>query len=484
MQDSHPRSFWLQEALASEQAELAPELETDTRADVCIVGGGYTGLWTALQLKNAEPGLDVVILERDICASGASGRNGGFLVSWWAKFLSLRKICGDAEALRIAQASETAVDDIIAFCKDNGIDAQIRQDGWLWSATNKAQVGLWSETIDALAQNDVSPLVEWSPDEVTARSGSPVHVAGVFDRKGAQVHPALLGRGLRRVAMERGVRIFEHTPRNELSLTNPAIVRTPKASVRAEKVVLAMNAWSVRWAPIRKAVAIVNGDIIMTPPIPDKLEQMGWTDGLGISDGRALVHYYRTTLDGRIAFGKGGMSGRFCFGGHVGDQVEGESELRDDLVDWLRKIYPVLSDIGTPTSWRGPVDRTQSGLPVFWHMGDYKNTFFGVGFSGNGVGPTYLAGKILAGLALERQDEWASCPLVRAPARDFPPEPFRYLGSNLIRKALQEKDRADDEGREPSLRSRLLARLAPAGVSPFKTERDTDAEQTTASLNA
>ena len=471
-QTSHPRSFWLQEALGSERVELAPELDTDIRADVCIVGGGYTGLWTALQLKEAEPSLDVVVLERDICGAGASGRNGGFLVSWWAKFLSLQKICGDAEALWLAQASETAIDDIIAFCKNNSIDAKIRQDGWLWAATSAAQLGLWSETIDALALNDVSPLMEWSPEQVAARSGSPVHTAGVFDRTAAQVQPALLARGLRRVAIERGVRIYEHTPLNALDLTNPAIVRTPKASVRAEKVVLAMNAWSVRWAAIRKAVAVVSGDIIMTPPIPEALEHMGWTDGLGISDGRALVHYYRTTLDGRIAFGKGGLSGRFCFGGYVGDAVEGESQLSGQLVDWLQKIYPTLSGMDAPTSWRGPVDRTQSGLPIFWHLGDHKNVFFGVGFSGNGVGPTYLAGKILAGLALEQQDEWASCPLVRAPTRDFPPEPFRYLGSNLVRNALEEKDRADDEDREPSMRSRLLARLAPAGVSPFKTEPD------------
>ena len=474
--DRHPRSFWLEEALGSERSEPAPELDTDVNADVCIVGGGYTGLWTALQLKDAEPHLDIVLLERDICGSGASGRNGGFLVSWWAKFLTLRKLCGSVEALRIAQACETSIDDIIAFCKDNAIDAKIRQDGWLWAATSKAQLGLWSETLDALALNDVSPFVEWSPDEVAARSGSPVHVAGVFDRKAAQVQPALLARGLRRVAIERGVRIYESTPLNSLSLTNPAIVQTPKALVRAEKVILAMNAWSVRWAAIRKAVAVVSGDIIMTPPIPDELEQMGWTDGLGVSDGRALVHYYRTTLDGRIAFGKGGMSGRFCFGGHVGNQVEGESELSGHLLDWLQTIYPILSNIDAPTSWRGPVDRTQSGLPVFWHMGGYKNVFFGVGFSGNGVGPTHLAGKILASLALERQDEWASCPLVRAPERGFPSEPFRYLGSNLIRTALEEKDRADDEERAPSLRSRLLARLAPAGVSPFKTTSEAEAE--------
>ena len=314
MNDPHPRSFWLDEALALDQTEPSPELTADTRADVCIVGGGYTGLWTALELKKAEPGVDVVLLERDICASGASGRNAGLMMSWWSKFLSLEKLFGDAEALRLANASDDAVSAVIQFCADYDIDADIRQDGWLWAATNEAQIGLWKETIDAIGRHGLAPIVEWPHDEVVARSGSKTNLAGAFERRVTRVQPALLGRGLRRVAIERGVRIYERSPLDSIELANPAVVHTPAASVTADRVVLAMNAWAARWAIVRKAITVVSGDIIVTPPIPEKLDQIGLTDALGVTDGRALIQYYRTTRDGRLAFGTGGMAGKFCYG--------------------------------------------------------------------------------------------------------------------------------------------------------------------------
>ncbi len=474
MAGEHPRSYWLNGALAGEDDPGAP-LAEDTRADVCIVGGGYTGLWTALRLKECEPSLDVVLIERDLCGSGASGRNGGFLVSWWAKYLTLEKICGEAEALRIARAADAAVGDIIAFCAEHDIDARIRRDGWLWSATNRAQRGAWADTVETLARHGEHPFEAWTPETVAARSGSPVHLAGVFDRNAASLQPALLGRGLRRVALERGVRIFEHTPLTALEFGVPAIVQTPRASVRADRIVLAMNAWAVRFAEIRKAIAVVSGDIVMTEPVGEQLESIGWNDGLGIADGRALVHYYRTTEDGRIAFGKGGMGGQFCYGGRVGDEVEGRSPMAPFVREAFSRTYPQLADVDMALSWRGPIDRSQSGLPLFWHLGRPGNIFYGVGFSGNGVGPCHLAGRILAGLALERRDEWSTCALVRAPTRDFPPEPFRYVGSRMLRRALIASDDAADENRVPPLTARLMARFAPAGVAPFKVGDEDDA---------
>lgn len=471
MNETYPRSFWLDEALAADPAEPCPELKTNIRADVCIVGGGYTGMWTALQLKEAEPSLDVVLIERDLCASGASGRNAGVLMTWWSKFLSLRKLCGNAEALRLAQASEDGVANVIQFCADHDIDAHIRQDGWLWAAANQTQVGLWNETIEAIRRHGLSPIVEWPREELTARSGTSgqtPHVGGAFERNCASVQPALLGRGLRRVVLERGVKIYENTPLTSLTFTNPAVVETPNGKVTAEKVIVAMNAWATRWAEVRKAMVVVSGDIIVTPPIGDRLEAIGLTDGLAVTDGRALIEYYRTTRDGRLAFGKGGMSGNFCYGGHVGAQVEGASDMRHNILAAMRATFPDLDDVGMYKSWRGPIDRSKSGLPFFWRLGRRPNVFFAAGFSGNGIGPSHLAGKVLSGLALERQDEWTECPLVREPGRDFPPEPFRYVGSKLIHRALLSKDAADDEGRESSGAVRFLTKLAPSGLSPFQ----------------
>jgi len=471
MDNTHPRSFWLDEALTQEQSEPCPPLHSDRRADVCIVGGGYTGLWTALQLKANDPSLDVVLIERDLCASGASGRNAGVLMSWWSKFLSLRTVCGDEEALRLAQASEDAVSSVIQLCTEHDIDAHIRQDGWLWAASNQAQVGLWNETIDSIGRHGLSPIVEWSQAGLESRSGtlqnSP-HVAGAYESKVATVQPALLGRGLRRVALEEDVAIFEKTPLISLSLTNPAVIKTPEAKITADKVVIAMNAWATRWAQVRKAVLVVSGDIVVTQPIGKRLEEIGLTDGLAVTDGRALVEYYRTTLDGRLAYGKGGMSGSFTYGGNVGIEVEGSSNKIGSLTQAMHATFPDLDGVGMYKSWRGPIDRSKSGLPFFWHLGKLRNVFFAAGFSGNGIGPSHIAGKILSGLVLERHDEWTTCPLVREPGRDFPPEPFRYMGSKLVHKALQAKDANDNDGRESSRIVRFLTGLAPSGLSPFR----------------
>lgn len=473
VQAQHPRSFWLDEALASEPSAPLAVLTSDIRADVCIVGGGYTGLWTALRLKEAEPALEVVVIERDVCAAGASGRNAGYLLSMWAKYLSLVKVCGEEEGLRLARASDAAVSDLVAFCAEHGIDADMRHDGWLWVATNAAQQGLWRETVAAIGRHGLAPIVEWPAERAAARCGAPGHIGGAFERNAVRLQPALLGRGLRRVAVARGVRIFEGTPLEALEHGNPVVLRTPQGRVRAERVVLAMNAWASRWAEIRQSIVVVTGDMIVTPPIPERLAALGWRDGLSISDGRTLLHYYRTTRDGRLVYGKGGMSGTFSYGGRVGAEVEGRSEIADFLVEAMHKTFPQLADVGAAQSWRGPVDRSKSGLPLFWRLGGRGNVCCGVGFSGNGIGPCSLAGRILAALALERQDEWSACPLVRAPARDFPPEPFRWLGSKLIRRALLAKDQADDEGRTAPLVARLAVRLAPAGLSPF--EKDDEA---------
>jgi hypothetical protein len=203
------RSLWLQEAL--DPAGERPPLHGNLRADVCIVGGGLTGLWTALALKEREPALDVVLLEGDVCGAGASGRNGGFVLSLWAKFQALERVCGAAEALRLARASAAAVTEIGAFCREHDIDAHLREEGWLWAATNRSQVGAWDDTVAAIERHGERPFIRLEPEEVARRAGSPAHLGGVFEPTAATVHPARLTRGLRRVALDRGVRIFERS---------------------------------------------------------------------------------------------------------------------------------------------------------------------------------------------------------------------------------------------------------------------------------
>ena len=262
-------SLWLEEALVGEKD--APPLETEEHADVCIVGGGFTGLWTALFLKQHAPGLDVVLVEADVCGGGPSGRNGGFVMSMWSKILKLELLCGEDEALRVAHAAADAVVAIGAFCDENGIDAHYRYDGWLWAATGEAQLGAWDETVEAAERLGVEAFVRLAPDEAAARGGSPTHLAGVFEPTCATVQPALLARGLRRVALERGIRIFEHTPMPKLERSSPARVHTTLGAVTAGTVVLALNAWLAQLPELSRSLAVIASDMIATDPVPDRL---------------------------------------------------------------------------------------------------------------------------------------------------------------------------------------------------------------------
>lgn len=456
------RSWWLGEA---GPAPRAASLEGHRRADVCVVGGGFTGLWTALRLKKLEPGLDVAVVEADICGGGASGRNGGFVMSWWHNFLALEQACGGEEALRLARASAAAVDELGGFCDERGIDARYRRDGWLWTATNRAQLNAWASTIEGIGRHGEHPFVPLEAGELAARSGSAAHLAGVFDASSATVQPALLARGLMRVACEQGVAVFEGSPMVALDRTTPPVVRTPRGRVTAERVVIATNAWSARLPELRRAFVIVSSDIVITDRIPAELERLGWRDGASISDSRLMVHYYRTTGDGRIAFGKGG--GRLAYGARIGRTFTGRSPIESDVAARLRATYPSLARVPIAASWTGPIDRTMDGLPFFVDLGR-PEIVCGAGYSGNGVGPSILGGRILASMALGRDDEWARCGLVRPPPPGMPNEPLRYLGGRVVRGAVARKEVAEDAGLRPAWIDRGLARLAPAGLVPLE----------------
>jgi putative aminophosphonate oxidoreductase len=460
------RSLWLEEAL--DGTDTALRLEGSERADVCIVGGGFTGLWTAIRLKEQEPSLDVALVEGDVCGGGASGRNGGFVLTWWAKFSTLKKICGGEEAVRLAAASADAVDGIGAFCAEHGIDAHYRRDGWLWAATSKAQLGAWEETMSTIAEYGEAPLEHLQPDDVAARAGEPTHLGGVFESTAATVQPALLARGLRRVALELGVRIFEGSRMTKLERSRPPAVVTERGTLAATKVVLALNAWAAALPELRRALVVVASDVVATAPAPEVLASIGWTNGMCISDSRMLVNYYRTTRDdSRLVFGRGG--GKLAYGGNVGTSFDGASPRTAAVAASMVGLYPSFRDVPITHSWMGPIDRTMLGVPFFSRLGGREDIVYGVGYSGNGVGPSFLGGRILASLALGLDDEWSRSGLVRDPAgARFPPEPFRYLGGRMVRSAVERKEAAEDVGGRADRLTLLLADLAPSGLVPLK----------------
>lgn len=465
-------SWWLHEARATSGEDCAP-LTEDLRADVCIVGGGFTGLWTALKIKERDPGADVVLVESRTCGSGASGRNGGMALSWWPKLGTLIKLFGTEEGLRLAAASADAITQIGEFCDKNDIDAHFRHEGWFWSATNTAQVGSWDPSIETAAAHGHTPFAPLTPAQAAAMGGSDVHIAGVYEASGATLQPALLALGLRRVALERGVKIFENTPMEEWGATERgATVVTPKGTIRCDRVVLATNAWMVREAPIHRALTVVTSDMVVTRPIPELLERTGPKAGVGVSDSRTLVNYYRTTQDQRLAFGHGG--GSFAFGRQVGRSADRPCWRTDAVATAMNRLYPQLPTDLVEKSWTGPIDRSISSLPFFGKLDDHGRVLYGTGYSGNGVGPSYLGGEILSSLALGLDDVWTRSRIAAGPVGTFPPEPAKYLGANVLRVALRRKERVEDHGKRPGPVLRGLSLLAPPGLIPVRRNAKPD----------
>ena len=456
--DARKLSFWLDEALA-EDSDVAPPLTGDVDCDICIVGGGFTGLWTAIRLKEHEPSLDVVLIERDVCGAGASGRNGGCAISWWVLYLRLRDLVGDDEAVRLARASEDAVADIGRFCAAHGIDAGFHAGDWIWSAVNQAQIGAWRPTLEALEKLGEGAIVELDGGEVQRRTASKLHIAGARIRGSATLQPALLARGLRRVALEHGVRLFETTPLSDLRYEKRPVAVTPRGRIRTGKLVLAINAWAVRFAELRRRILVVSSDMIATQPIPERLREMGWQPELEISDSSLMLNYYHARADGRVMFGRGGLA--LAHGRHIARRFDGPSPRAAAVAGRLRHFYPGLADVAVSHSWTGPIDRTRSGLPFFGHLAGRPDILFGAGYSGNGIGPTVLGGRILASLALGRDDEWARCGLVASREKPFPGEPLRSIGGTIVRRAVARKEASEDRGRRPGFITRRLANLVP-----------------------
>jgi putative aminophosphonate oxidoreductase len=463
--------YWITQALAEDDA-VSPALEGEHKADVCIVGGGYLGLWTAIRLKQDDPKLDVALIEQNFCGSGPSGRNGGYALSWWPKYETLKKICGTAEAIRLCQASAEAVDEIGRFCATHGIDAEYRRDGWLWLSSCAAHDGGWTSIMDGLERRQIHPFERLMPDEASARAHSRAKVTGVFEPVSATVQPAKLARGLRRVAIDLGVRLFENTPMTRLVRSHPPVVETPRGRIVAGKVTLAMNAWAAQFAEIRKAVVVIGSDVMMTEPIPERLAEIGYTDGMSISDSRMLVSGWRNTPDGRLLTGRGGVSCLHAFGGRVGTIFDGRSTQEAGMREVRNLLYPELDDAPLATSWNGPVDRSKSGLPFFGRLGGHRDIVFGVGFSGNGVGPTRMCSRILCSLIGDTQDEWSRSGLVRPLTHDFPPEPIRHLGIGLVRKAVIAKENAELAGRKPGAIANFFAGFAPNMLASSQAVED------------
>ena len=445
------RSWWLREALADDPGAECPPLDRDITADVVIVGGGFTGLWTAYFLTELNPKLGVVVLEQDICGGGPSGRNGGFASGWWDELHGLVTLYGQEAAVRSCRAISASIKEIGEFCELHGVDAWYRAGGYMYAITAAAHERLCEEMVELAREVGVpEELRALTPEEVRTRCASPAFRGGAYMRDGASVQPARLARGLRRVVLGRGVTIHEGTTVSRLDRTTAV---TPRGSVRAKHAVLAVNAWGVGWPQLNSRLVAWSSYIVLTAPAPDRLREIGWTGGELISDFRVSLRYFRTTPDGRIAFGGGGGRARRT----VDDMFTRDARAVAETAEGFRLMFPSFAGVPIEDAWGGPIDVSPNHLPTFGRLAD-SNVYYAAGYTGNGVAPTRIAGQVLADLITGSDTDAVRLPMVNARSRAFPPEPFRSWGAMVVRRAMIAKETAEEQGRRPGFVAAQLAR--------------------------
>jgi glycine/D-amino acid oxidase-like deaminating enzyme len=413
-------------------------------------------MWTAYFLKERNPGIDVVLLEQDICGGGPSGRNGGFLGGWWGHLAYLVERFGDEGAMELALAAARSVGEIGAFCRREGVDAWYVDAGDIGVATAPTQVGLWERNVRAAAQLGLADVFqELSPDEVRKRVELPRVYGGVRVADAATVHPARLARGLRRVLLDRGVRIFEHTPVTRFR-ADPPEARTPAGTVRAREAVVALGPWGIHWKEIRSSVAVRGSYMVITEPAPELLEEISWTGGEAVRTLRTSLFYARTTPDGRIAFGSAGLQPGIASA--IGPRFAYDAGFAQTVAGDLRRTFPAFREVPIEAAWGGPIDVAGTYLPFIGSLPS-GNVHYALGFTGNGVGPCHLAAKILAALAAHAGDGFTRLPLVGVPPKRFPPRPLLLPGMLAVNRAVRRKDDLEDEGRRVDPATRFVARL-------------------------
>jgi glycine/D-amino acid oxidase-like deaminating enzyme len=395
----------------------------------------------------------VVVLEADECGRGPSGRNGGFLHGYWSHLPRLRERFGDEGARAVARAGEGIVAGVRAFCEREGADVWLREGGMIRASAAPAQDPSVDEEVDAARELGVpEEAILLSREELAERISSPVFRKGVFLRDGATVHPARLVLALRQVALGK-VRLHE---RSRVTQVRNGLVETPRGRVRAREIVVAVNAAAAGWKPLRRRLTVFGSYVVLTEPVPELLEQINWTGGEGVFDGRMFLHYFRTTNDGRVLMGSG--SGPIGFGGKVDERFTQDLPTAERAEQGLRRLLPGLAEAKVTHAWGGPIDVSSDHLPFFGTVPGTR-IHYGAGYSGHGAGPSWLGGQILARLVLGVDDELTRLPLVTRQVPKLPPEPVKRLGGGLVRASIMACEEAEEAGGKGSLPARAGAAL-------------------------
>jgi glycine/D-amino acid oxidase-like deaminating enzyme len=435
-----------------------PALAGDLTVDVAIVGGGFTGLWTAHALLAADPQLRVAVLEREVAGFGASGRNGGWCSALFAAsdgYVARRY--GAPAAMAMRRAMQATVDEVGRVAAAEGIDCQFAKGGTVVAARSAAQERRAHEEIAAarsfgLGADDLR-WVEGA--EARTLLGVEGIRGAVYTPHCAALQPARLARGLAASVVRAGAQLYEHTA--ALAIEAGPRVRTAGGTVRADVVVRAVEGYTAQLRGEHRTLVPVYSLMVATEPLGAAFwETAGLARRETFSDERHLIVYGQRTADDRIAFG--GRGAPYHYGSAVSDSFDHSAAVQRDLIDALTELFPALAGVGITHAWGGPL-----GVPRDWFSSVGLDRASGLawagGYVGDGVATTNLAGRTLADLICGRDSDLVHLPWVGHHSPRWEPEPLRWLGVNAGLWAMRASDRGEDRTGRPSWLAAQVGRL-------------------------
>ena len=443
--------FW---HVSAPRRRAARPVEPGAVYDIAIVGGGFTGLWTAKHLLERAPDARVAIFEAHDIGFGASGRNAGVLTNWMGHSPSALVKLGVPVGRAIHQDAVQAVRDVIDYIRRNEIDCDLDEVSLLYVASNAANDRRIRRDLEAAATLGADVYKELTGDELRRRIASPRMSSGFEDTVAATENPAKLVRGLADHLVAKGVQLFEMAPVLSIDVGQQVTLTTPAGPVHAERVVLARNAWGAADDPFRRRVLpFYVYDVITEPLTDDQWAELGWDGREPVNDRRFFLINYRRTPDGRVMFG--GVDGRQPFGGRISPRLDRVGDIFAAQREVLTRVFPSLADVRITFGHGGPIAMTPSLFPQVGLL-EGGRVGYSHGYCGHGVAQSHLCTGILVDLLLGESTERSRYPFVAASDRRYPVEPLRWIGGRVTRAEGLWYDAAGDEGRSTREEPRLL----------------------------
>ncbi len=433
---SRSQVFWTDDSSAPQPAE---SLVGSAEADLVVVGAGFSGLWAAIQAVVDSPGRSVAIVEANTAGFGASSRNGGFLEASLTHGIANGMSHWPTEFEHLEDLGAENFRSIIDFIDNNNLDVGLEETGVIGVATEQWHIGEIEETLALLHRYGQSAEV-LDRSAMSGRVNSPTYLAGLFVPGGTAImNPARLAWGLRRVAEQLGVVMYDLSPVDHIEHSSDRLmVTTARGSVKAEKVIVATNAYRSPIPKMRRRIVPVYDYVLMTEPLTtEQMRTLGWNGREGLSDVSSQFHYYRLTTDNRILWG--GYDAIYRFGNAVGEQYDQAGETHQILAEHFFDTFPQLEDVVFTHRWGGPI-ATTTQFTATWGTSHGGNLSWVGGYTGLGVGASRFGARVALDLVDGRSSEYTELEMVRRQPMAFPPEPFRYAGIQMTRKAIARSD--------------------------------------------